>query len=130
MAPHPCIPADKHDLPAVRRAAALPAQELVPLLPALLEWVQDANWPVARPVAALLASTGEALLPHLETVFAGEDSVWKYWIIDLVVPALSPEVRARLHSRLTQLADSPAPGDRAEEVHLVARQALDTAARP
>ena len=39
------LPKDKHDDETIKRLRKLPIQELVPLLPELLEWVADVNWP-------------------------------------------------------------------------------------
>ena len=53
-----CIPKDKHDLLALERARELGFPLLNEIIPDLLEWLQDGNWPVARPTATLLAEAG------------------------------------------------------------------------
>ncbi|MBY6046679.1 DUF5071 domain-containing protein [Vannielia litorea] len=124
MSANACLPTDKHDIAAVHRAAALAPEARTPLLPGLLEWVQDANWPVARPVADLLVAEGAALLPHLRVILQSEDAVWKYWLIELVIARLPPPDLAPLRPLLERLATAPGSADRAEEVHLAARAAL------
>ena len=49
-----CIPTDKFDHEAVERASALGYPGINPILPDLLIWLQDRNWPVAEDVARLL----------------------------------------------------------------------------
>lgn len=39
------IPTDKHDLAAVANAARLGYPAINAILPELLEWLQDINWP-------------------------------------------------------------------------------------
>ncbi|WP_213546282.1 DUF5071 domain-containing protein [Vannielia litorea] len=127
MEPHPCLPTDKHDVEAVRRAAALSPVALEPLLPDLLEWLQDANWPVASPVADCLAGAGPALLPPLRRILRGDDGAWKYWLLELLPPRLPAPLFEALRPEIERLASAPTPEDRREEVHLAARGALAAA---
>jgi hypothetical protein len=62
---HSLIPKDKHDLECVDPVSQLGYPAIAPILPQLLEWVQDINWPVAYPLSRLLASIGEPLIPPL-----------------------------------------------------------------
>ena len=48
------LPRDKHDTLAVRQLAELGYPIISPVLPELMKWLQDANWPVARPISDLL----------------------------------------------------------------------------
>ncbi len=90
------VPMDKYDHAAAHRAikAGYPAVESV--LPALLEWLQDMNWPVAKTLAPFLASIGEPLIPHLRKIFETDDEIWKAWILSTIVedsPVLAIEFR-------------------------------------
>jgi hypothetical protein len=121
-----CIPRNKHDLCAIERARALGFPELNEILPSLLVWLQDANWPIARPMASLLATAGQEIVPHIKGVFTGEDAVWKYWIIELLVPELTPTAISKLRTELERLADKPSQSDKSEGVNLVAQSVLVT----
>ena len=90
------VPMHKHDHDAARRAikAGYPAVESV--LPNLLEWLQDMNWPVAQTLAPFLASIGEPLIPHLIKIFETDDEIWQAWILSQNVedsPILAQEFR-------------------------------------
>ncbi len=121
-----CIPKDKFDEDAVARARAVGFPALNPILSELLAWLQDANWPVARPMASLLAVTQQEIVPYIKEVLNSEDGIWKYWTIDLLVDDLSQEVRELLQDELFRLAEKPTQNDRLEGVDVVARRVLMT----
>lgn len=80
------VPRSKFDIETAERAAATGWPTVEPVLPQLLEWLQDYNWPVARVLAPFVASIGEPLVPHLRPILddEGQDAIWKYWIITAV----------------------------------------------
>ena len=53
-------PRDKFDLDAVAALAGVDGATLRPLLPDLLAWLQDANWPIAAPLADVLCPHQQA----------------------------------------------------------------------
>ena len=117
------LPRDKHD---VQRAEALvllgyPAVE--PILPQLLQWAQDGNWPVARVLAPLLAAIGLPLVPHVRLILNGNDDTWKYFLLQTVV-AESVEMKRLLHPELERLARCPTASEAAEEVDSMASTML------
>lgn len=114
MTPAARLPAHKHDLAAVEALARLPASAWIAHAPQLLEWLRDGNWPVARPVARLLASAGAATMPALARVFDGDDAIWKCGCIESLLAALPPADWEPLRPRLQRLADAPDPAELAE----------------
>lgn len=48
------LPKDKFDIDKVEKLKGLNRGELIPLLPELLKWIQDMNWPIAPKIAKLL----------------------------------------------------------------------------
>src|SRR4051794_23281462 len=58
------IPQNKFDLKRAQAAVEVGYPAVAPILPELLEWLQDYNWPVAHILAPFLASIGEPLVPH------------------------------------------------------------------
>lgn len=98
------IPKNKHDLEAVSKLHQLPASEVIPLLPQLLEWIQDMNWPVAEPVLEVLLQYPTELTPHVEEVLLGEDDMWIYWCLVRVFPELPYFSKLVLANAVEQLA--------------------------
>ena len=119
-----CIPKDKHDLQALERAKELGFPSLNEVLPELLEWLQDGNWPVAQPTAALLSNAGHEIIPHIKDILAGEDGSWKYFLLDLLIRNLSPDLLSELQSDLVRLANQPTHGDKYDEVDIQAREVI------
>ncbi|WP_253896093.1 DUF5071 domain-containing protein [Solibacillus sp. R5-41] len=80
------------------------ASEVIPLLPQLLEWIQDMNWPVAEPVLEVLLQYPTKLIPHVEEVLLGNDDMWIYWCLVKVFPALPDFSKQVLVNAVEQLA--------------------------
>ena len=119
-----CIPRDKHDHAAVARAAAAGFPALNPILGDLLEWIQDANWPVAPQIAALLTNADAKIVAPVRAILTGTDGMWKYWTIELLIARASPDVFQDLCPDLERLATAPTRDDRECEADQAARSVL------
>jgi hypothetical protein len=118
------LPRDKHDTLAVEQLAGLGYPIISPVLPELLQWLQDANWPVARPISDLLVKIGQPIVPLLLEALKGDDAIWKYWCLELVICRLPANVIADLRPELERLAQYPSDSDRQDEVHISANSLL------
>ena len=118
------LPTHKSDIAAVEEIARKPAQILVPEIPKLMVWLQDGNWPVARPIANLLAGVGAAVIPHVSVVLKGDDPIWKYWCIELLVARLPRSQVLTLSEELRTLSQRPSSAEIAEEVNAAAAREL------
>src|SRR3954454_25322905 len=58
--PRQLLPRDKLDVAGARAVIALGYPAVAPVLGDLLEWLQDCNWPVSRPIADFLPQAIEA----------------------------------------------------------------------
>ena len=117
------LPKDKLDVDAVRRLSAQGYPAVEPLLPALLEWMQDLNWPIAQALHPFLVDLGEPLAPHIRSILRTDDDIWKYWVLICVV-AESPPLLLTLKPELEALAEKPTDGERDELVDELARNML------
>ena len=117
-----CIPGSKHDIEAVERARNAGYPAINPILPDLLEWLQDMNWPVAAPVADLLRGAGMEIVPPIRAIFAGEDHVWKYGLLMNLIPRLDASVRGALDDDIARMAKHPTQAECLEEVDIAARE--------
>ena len=118
--PEDCVPKDKFDFAAVRKAAALGYPGLNPVLPQLLIWMQDYNWPVAKELAPLLARAGPEIAPHLIEVLRSNDGIWKYWVLCALAEDLDPEVWALIRPEVQRIAEAPSQIDIEDLAHEVA----------
>ena len=115
------LPKDKHDTDKVKGIVALGFPAVEPILPDLLEWMQDVNWPVAQALLPFLANIGGPLAPHVRHVLETDDEVWKYFVLSYIV-VRSPELQTMLRADLERLATCPTRGEQAEELDMLARQ--------
>ncbi len=123
--PHTLLPRHKSDSEHTRAIVALGYPAVAPVLPELLEWLQDCNWPISGSISIFLASIGEPVIPHIRHVFGGNDGIWKYWCIAALIRKMPRALAETLRSDLMQLAYHPTANDRSEQVDEQAREALD-----
>lgn len=116
------VPNNKYDISTMDKLRQLTDEEIAPILPALLAWIQDMNWPVARVVLPVLALHQASLVPHILSVLSPEktDEIWKYWIIISLLPLFSDENRKPILPYIERIAVSPTENERLEEVDGVA----------
>ena len=90
---HDLVPKNKFDSSNIERLKHLTDNEIEPILPSLLEWIQDCNWPVAGDILPVLALHQSALVPLIHRVLSPheKDDIWKYWIITCLAPLFSDE---------------------------------------
>jgi hypothetical protein len=117
------LPIDKTDTEAASKVVAIGLPGVEPVLPKLLEWLQDMNWPVAQILQPFLASIGAPLVPHIRAVLATDDDVWKYWVVQGVV-GKSAELVHALKPELERLAHSPTDGETEEGVSELSAQII------
>ncbi|NGZ77705.1 DUF5071 domain-containing protein [Saccharibacillus alkalitolerans] len=118
------LPRDKNDFERVNDLKDLDKQDLIKLIPELLEWLQDINWPIAREISKLLLTVPEETIPFVIIVLAGEDDVWKEWCLRYFVKKLPAQLIKNLKEELERIAYRPTKGEELEEVHVTAQEIL------
>ncbi|MCH8497040.1 MAG: DUF5071 domain-containing protein [Marinobacter sp.] len=111
------IPTHKCDDAACAALAAASNQEVIPYIGALLQCLQDLNWPIAGPVAERLAVMGIELAEPIKEVLSGNDEIWKYWLVSHLLHMVRPEVYQALLFKLNHMRRNPTAAERTEEVH-------------
>ncbi|MGP7819665.1 DUF5071 domain-containing protein [Niallia sp. 01092] len=120
------IPRNKHDFERVDQLKKLNRSEILPLLPRLMEWTQDMNWPIANEVAELLLTFPNEIIPLIKDVLATNDNVWKYWCLEILVKRLPDDLRKQFKSDLIRLVESPTTEERLEDLDEKANGILQT----
>lgn len=85
------VPTNKHDLEAVKALQSASDDQVINNAEELLEWLQDANWPVFNGVVNRLSRLGDRLLVPINRILNGDDSVWKANIVGHLIPSFSLE---------------------------------------
>jgi hypothetical protein len=120
------LPRQKFDFERVKKLKGMDRKELIPLLPKLLVWIQDINWPIAPKIAELLLAFPSEIVLPIKSVFATNDHVWKYWCLAYLVKQLPLEEREHLKADLIRLAEQPSDDEKLEEVDEMASEILQT----
>ena len=99
------LPVDKHDLESIEKLSTLGFPALNDLLPEMLTWIQDMNWPVATPMCLLVAQAGPELIPEIEAILGGDDLGWSYFLITDLLPLLPHDKQNTLIPAVKMLYD-------------------------
>lgn len=111
------LPRDKHDFERVAQLHQLDKASLVPMIPRLVEWLQDINWPIAMEVASLLLKHPEETIPHIKNVLKTKDDLWKEWCLQFFVKELPFPFIEQFSENLVRMAYAPTEGELLEEVN-------------
>ncbi|MBS4220524.1 DUF5071 domain-containing protein [Bacillus sp. FJAT-49711] len=117
---------NKHDFGSIYKLKELDRTELLPLLPSLMKWIQDMNWPIAEEVAELLLEFPNEIVPYIEKVLETDDNVWKYWCLEILVKRLPEESRKVFETDLIRLVERPTAEEKLEELDETAMFILQT----
>ncbi|WP_088071950.1 DUF5071 domain-containing protein [Gottfriedia luciferensis] len=120
------LPRDKFDFERVNELKQLNKSDLIPVLPNLLEWIQDMNWPIAKETAKLLLNFPSEIVPYIKIVLQSDDYIWKYWCLSELVKKLPIDSKILFKDELEKLANSPTPDEQLEELDEIALEILGT----
>lgn len=123
------IPKDKFDVSSFDQLMALSDDEIGEIIPEILKWIQDMNWPVAPSMIKVLASHRAATEKYLPVLLKPEqkDDEWKRNIIMyLLVEWTSYPVDDHLSSEIKRIAENPTDGEREELADKAAQEFMNT----
>jgi len=116
------LPQNKSDIKRAEDLMKYSYEDLRDQIPKLLEWLQDINWPVARPVATYLKSIQTSITAELRFILQNtDDAVWKYGLLQTFGPTTqSPDIK----KEILRMANSPTTNEIDEEVNLLAMELI------
>ena len=79
------MPGSKSETDKAAKLVAVGYPGVEPVLAEMLEWVEDATWPVAQVFLPFLARIGAPLVPHVRYVLQSQDEQWKKVVLDNIV---------------------------------------------
>ena len=120
------LPRNKKDYEQVKQLENLSRDEIHLLLPDLLEWIQDMNWPIATEVAVFLLKYPDEMVLLIKEILDTNDDVWKYWCLEILVKRLPSNVKKQFKAELQRIVESPTEGEKLEELDETAREILKT----
>ena len=101
------LPKNKFDQQSLFGIDELSNEEIQPIIYELLTWLQDYNWPVADEVLQVLRKREILVFPYLADILAGDDIMWKIWIMELLIPTLTTEHKEALRTNIFALSKVP-----------------------
>lgn len=119
------LPRHKLDFERANALAAYTFDALEPIIPELIDWQVDANWPIASTVAKAFFNLGQRIVEPLAKFLSGPDSAGKYFVLHFASDFARPDVANGLKPILENLVAFPTKADIEEEVDLAAMEALD-----
>ena len=122
------IPKDKFDTSSIDVLMTLNDDAIEPLIPKLLIWIQDMNWPVAPHVIKVLAKHCKVTEKYILSLLKPEqkDDIWKYNIIRYLLyewPSFPDD--ELITSEIIRISERPTEGEKEELVDEAALKYLN-----
>lgn len=74
------------------------------IIPELLEWIKDMNWPGAQEIVDLLTTVDDDIVPYIKKVLKSGDGIWIVWLLSEVVSKWSNELKKQIKDDLYKLS--------------------------
>ncbi|CAA9200038.1 hypothetical protein FLA105534_02934 [Flavobacterium bizetiae] len=116
------IPKDKFDFETVEKLTKYSFKDIEPIVPDLLEWLQDINWPISQPIAEFLIPFSEEIAPEILKILKGKDEIWKYWILTTFGKNIKNEL---VLQEINRIAKNPTQDEIDEGVDEIANEIND-----
>ena len=113
------VPSAKDETDLAKKLVALGYPAVKPVLAEIVEWVEDASWPVAKVFLPFLARIGAPLVPHVRYVLQSQDEQLKRVVLDHIVGE-SGALAHGISVDLLRLIDAPTDAERAEGLQTTA----------
>lgn len=105
------VPKDKSDIETAQKLFQYSYEEIKEIVPELLEWLQDMNWPVARYVADYLLTILDKIEVDVFEILKGNDLVWNDWLLTVFGMHIKSE---DIKKEILRLAISPSENEKRE----------------
>lgn len=121
------VPKDKFDNSTLDELMRINESEMELILPELILWIADFNWPVAKDMIRVLIRYPKYLIPIIKDSLAltQNDDILKYWILVKLIPELSIEYQEMLLEDIERIYKYPTLSEESEEICDQAKILLD-----
>jgi len=103
------IPKNKFDFSSFPKLMEFSENEIIPILPELILWIADMNWPIADEMVNILIRHPDALTPVIKKKLqpTETDVELKYFIITDLIPKLPANFQKLLLMDIERIIDNP-----------------------
>lgn len=121
------IPKDKFDLTPIPTLMEIGEDEIRPILPDLLSWTADMNWPVATEIVKVLVRFPNSVIPLIKGILkpTETDEDWKWFIISGLIPEFPISSQTLLTEDIERIINNPTEGEIFSEVPEQARDYIE-----
>jgi hypothetical protein len=74
------------------------------IIPELLEWIKDMNWPGAQEIVDLLITIDDEIVPYVKKVLKSGDGIWIVWLLSEVVSTWDKNLMKQIKNDLYDLS--------------------------
>jgi hypothetical protein len=74
------------------------------IIPELLEWIQDMNWPGAQEIVDLLITVDDEIVPYVKKILKSKDGIWIIWLLSEVVSKWNKDLKKQIKDDLYELS--------------------------
>lgn len=119
------VPNNKEDLNFIHNLKLKSISEIRDIIPQLLEWMQDMNWPQAPLIADYFSPYINEIQEELISILKSNDEIWKYWILHGLIlhSEITPGQKILLEVKRVYLNASKQ--EKEEEVDVIAKEILE-----
>lgn len=120
------VPKNKFDDSGIEELRMLSDEEIAPILPALLEWMKDMNWPIAKEMPEVLSMHQKVIIPYIIEALQPEqlECDWKTYIIQFLLPLLDSDYFVMLKPSLERIVKEPTWGEISDGTDTAAKEIL------
>lgn len=120
------VPKNKFDFSGIEKLRMLSDEEIAPILPELLEWMKDMNWPIAKEMPELLSKHQKMITPCIIEALQPEqlECDWKNFIIWDLLPMLDKQYLVMIKPCLERIVKKPTQGEIFEKTDIEAAEFL------
>ena len=119
------VPQDKSDIQFITELSKYNIKEVKEIVPELLTWLQDYNWPPAEHVGNYLSKFTNEIDEQIISILKGNDDIWKYWVISTLVLHSDVIPNEHILEEVKRIADTPTLSEKEEEVDEIAQEAIE-----
>lgn len=116
------IPKDKFDFETIEKLKSYSFEEIKSIVPELLEWLQDMNWPISKSVAEYLIPHTEKISSEVLKILQSQDQVWKYWVLIIFGEIIKDKM---VLNEIQRIAENPTKDEIEEEVSEIAKEIIN-----
>ncbi len=119
------VPKDKEDLEFINELKSKSIVEIKDIVPELLEWTQDMNWPQTRLLVDYFSPYINEIDIHIIEILKGNDSIWKYSVLLGLISNSNVIPNNKILGVINEIYKNPSKDDKEEEIDVLAQEIIE-----